>query len=270
VQIDREQPQHKVRITRPFYLGAHEVTEAQFRQFYEDSGYKLDSERRSSGLSADARISRPWAPGWRASDQKPVVYVSWNDAEAFCDWLSRREGRHYRLPTEAEWEYAARAGSSHRFCFGDDEGQLTEYGNVSDVTLRTDPMDVDLVVDELDDDELHAIDERGAWADWPYLVVPDGYVAAAPVGQFKPNAWGLYDMHGNVSEWCFDWHHPKYYETSPMEDPQGPSAGIARVIRGGSWRGLSESQRCANREFNIAIQSNDTTGFRVVCEFDGN
>ena len=132
--------------------------------------------------------------------QLPVERVSWKAAVSFCTKLSafpeeQAAGRTYRLPTEAEWEYACRAGSTTDFCFGDAEWGLDDYAWYEDNS----------------DHRTH------------------------PVGQKRPNAWGLYDMHGNVWEWCADWHDEAYYEASPVDDPQGPATGVDRVGRGGSW-----------------------------------
>src|SRR5208282_1582993 len=137
-------PQHRVRITRPFYVGTFHVTRGQFRKFIADTDYKTDSERGAAGfkgamgwdpdtkmLGSNERYS--WRnTGFEQTDEHPVVNVSWNDAIAFCQWLSRKEGSTYRLPTEAEWEYACRAGTTTRYSSGDDPEMLAEVGNVAD------------------------------------------------------------------------------------------------------------------------------------------
>ena len=141
-----------------------------------------------------------------------MVNVSWNDAVAFCKWLSRKEGKTYRLPTEAEWEYACRAGTTTRYYSGDDPETLAKVGNVADAALKA------------------------KFPDWKYTIkANDGYVFTAPVGKFKPNAFGLYDMHGNAWQWCTDWYGAEYYARSPIDDPTGPDSGAVRVLRGGSW-----------------------------------
>jgi formylglycine-generating enzyme required for sulfatase activity len=138
--------QHQVKLTKSFYLGVHEVTVGQFRKFVEAEGYKTDAERDGKGgygydaetgrFSQDTKYS--WRnPGFDQDDKHPVVNVSWNDGVAFCKWLSRVEGREYRLPTEAEWEYSCRAGSSREFAFGDDAEQLVGFGNFADASLKT-------------------------------------------------------------------------------------------------------------------------------------
>ena len=133
-----------------------------------------------------------------------MVNVSWNDAVAFCKWLSKKEGKTYRLPTEAEWEYACRAGTTTRYYSGDDPETLAKVGNVADAALKA------------------------KFPDWKYTIkANDGYVFTAPVGKFKPNAFGLYDMHGNAWQWCADWYGADYYATSPLDDPTGPDSGDA-------------------------------------------
>ena len=131
--------------------------------------------------------------GFEQTDEHPVVNVSWNDAVAFCKWLSRKEGKTYRLPTEAEWEYACRAGTTTRYYSGDDPETLAKVGNVADATAKA------------------------KFANWKYTIkASDGYVFTAPVGQFTPNAFGLYDMHGNAWQWCADRYGKEYYAMSPQ------------------------------------------------------
>ncbi|HZY88574.1 MAG TPA: formylglycine-generating enzyme family protein [Gemmataceae bacterium] len=227
-----EGPRHEVLLTRPFYMGACEVTVGQFRAFVSDTGYQTEPEK--SGLPA--LVVRPdfglepgpkvnWtAPGLEQTDDHPVICVSWNDARAFCDWLGKKEGRAYALPTEAQWEYACRAGSTTRFHFRDDE-EVAQY----------------------------------AWQN-----VEPG-MKTHPVGQLKPNAWGLYDMHGNIWQWTGDWYAADYYQKSPGEDPPGPGVGDARVMRGGGGFGNLAAARSAFRYAFIAPSRGSTTvGFRVV------
>ena len=155
--------------------------------------------------------------------KNPVEMVSWNDAVEFCKSLSRKTGRTFRLPTEAEGECACRAGSSTRFCFGDSDGGLGDY----------------------------------AWYDG------NSGNQTHPVGEKKPNAWGLYDMHGNVWEWCRDCYGN--YNAGSAKNPQGPSSGGSRVLRGGSWR-YSDPNTCrsARRAADLPTHSNNLRGFRVV------
>ena len=188
-----EQPQHPVKITRPFFLGIHEVTQGQYQAVMGEN-----------------------PSHFKGSDDLPVEQVSWLDAVLFCNKLSEQEkrtpfyringtevtiagGNGYRLPTEAEWEYACRAGSTTLFPFGDD-------------------------VSKLGDHAWYGCGNRGNSGGRTHLV-----------GQQRPNAWGLYDMLGNVLEWCQDWYEVGYYAASPPADPPGPSQASDRVIRGGCW-----------------------------------
>ena len=246
-----EHPRHRVRITKPFYLGTYHVTRGQFRQFVKDSGYKTDAEKakRGWGWDPDKKASGfsakySWRnAGFEQTDEHPVVNVSWNDAVAFCKWLSRREGKTYRLPTEAEWEYACRAGTTTRYYSGDDPETLAKVANVADASLRA------------------------MFPDWDECMIKasDGYVFTSPVGKFKPNAFGLYDMHGNAWQWCSDWFGGEYYAASPADDPTGPDAGEHRVCRGGSWCDWPSCARSAVRVSNPpGGGGDDRFGFRVA------
>ena len=222
-----EHPQHRVRITKPFYLGTYHVTRGQFRQFVKDSGYKTDAEK------GDNPGAYGWDPekkefgfnkkyswrnaGFEQTDEHPVVNVSWNDAVAFCKWLSKKEDKTYRLPSEAEWEYACRAGTTTRYYSGDDPETLATVGNVADAAAKA------------------------QFPDWKWTIkANDGYVFTSPVGKFKPNAFGLYDMHGNAWQWCADWYGADYYTKSPTDDPTGPSAWLGPR---GPGRGLGLRRR---------------------------
>ena len=165
--------------------------------------------------------------------------VSWNDAQAFAAWLGRKEGNPYRLPTEAEWEYACRAGTTSLWSIGDDEEDLAAVGNISDGTAKE------------------------KYSDRPGLVARDGYIFTAPVGRFRQNAFGLFDMHGNVWEWCSDGYDADYYKWSPMHDPPGPVGTTFRISRGGSWADASRFCRSADRWISPE-QRGAGTGFRVA------
>ena len=228
-----EHPQHRVRITKPFYLGTYHVTRGQYRQFVKGSGYKTDA----------ARGDDAWQnAGFEQTDEHPVVNVSWNDAVAFCKWLSRKEDKTYRLPTESEWEYACRAGTTTRYSSGDDPETLAKVANVADAALKA------------------------KFPGWKGTIkASDGYAFTAPVGQFKPNAFGLYDMHGNAWQWCADWHGEDYYGKSPADDPKGPDSGDGHLLRGGSWDSGPNLTRSASR---VRITPDDNrqniAGFRVA------
>jgi formylglycine-generating enzyme required for sulfatase activity len=265
--LPREWPPHRVRITRPFYMGRCEVTLGQFRTFVRESGYVVDAEDGKAmtgygekGELVQSTAFRPWAPGWRVEDDHPAGYVSWNDAVAFCEWLGTKERRTYRLPTEAEWEYACRAGTRTRYHCGDDPESLVRHANTPDASRAA----------LYPRREVDTYDENGAKAGkrmpYPFLAGNDGFAWTAPVGSFLPNSFGLCDMHGNSWEWCSDWFGETYYAESPVEDPQGPSAGEIRVSRGGGFDNGPETLRCARRDGGTPDSRDCHDGFRVVCE----
>ena len=203
---DHEKPQHRVRITEAFYLGVYPVTQEEYQQVMGSN---------PSHFTGDPRL--------------PVEMVSWEDAVEFCNQLSalpeeQAAGRFYRLPTEAEWEYACRAGSRTVYSFGDSAESLGDY----------------------------------AW----YL--GNSGRKTHPVGQKKPNAWGLYDMHGNVLEWCSDRFGHRYYADSPLEDPTGPASATDPVRRGGSWIDGAGSCRAACRHAGGPWFRSGDMGFRVA------
>ena len=188
---DNEKPQHRVTITRPFYLGVYPVTQEEYEE---------------------VMGSNPSSGEWWA--RRPVTDVSWEDANEFCRRLSEKEDCEYRLPTEAEWEYACRAGSTTLWCFGDADSELKDYAYYNDY--------------------------------------PNNLVCTKTVGNYKPNAWGLHDMHGLVSEWCKDWYGADYYGTVFPEcrDPQGPTkrrGKEGRVTRGGHW-GSNDARQCRSAQ----------------------
>lgn len=238
-------PLHSVRIGEPFYLGQTEVTVGQFRAFVEDTGYKTLVESNLVGgwgiegkeLTQSPKFS--WKHvGFPQSDDHPVVNVSLRDANAFCEWLGKKEGRTYYLPTEIQWEFACRAGTTTAFFFGDDPEEFPQYGNIADVTTR-----------------VKKYRESGT------IRGDDGCLFTARVGRFQANAFGLSDMHGNVSEFCM----------SGIERPIG-SAGVGwgsqvleiAGIRGGSWLTSPWEARCAERGGLYQSQCNAYIGFRVA------
>ena len=231
-RIPSEGPQHRVRISQPFALSRHEVTRGQFRQFVEETGYKTEAEQ--DGKGGYGRLDGKWVqdprfvwsadPGFPQTDDHPVVNVSWNDAMAFCQWLSKKQGVTYDLPTEAQWEYACRAGTTTFWHCGDSDTTLQEYAWISANSGRK----------------------------------------AHPVGQLKPNAWGLYDMHGNVYEWCADWYGADYYAQALPSDPSGPTTGSYRVARGGGWPHLAGFCRSADRSISSPGYRNGDLGFRLA------
>ena len=257
-----EAPAHRVRITHNFYMGQTEVTVGQFRRFVQASGYVPESIADGTGgygynpaydpattkrgdLFEGRDIRYSWLnPGFPQTDTHPVVNVTWNDAQAMVRWLSQVEGRIYRLPTEAEWEYAARAGTRTRYHNGNDPEMLPQVANTFDA-------------------------QTGAkWKTLaPYaLKGDDGFAFTAPVASFVPNAFGLYDMHGNAWEWCSDWYGENYYALSPVDDPQGPSVGSVYVRRGGSWHTWPLYARSSYRNWNTPQTRYTLVGMRLLME----
>ncbi len=249
---DDEQPQHRVKISNPFYLGKFEVTRGQFAKFVSNDGYKTDAEKDGKGgwgISSGTNFEQLPRFNWRDAgwspynDDHPVVNVSWNDAKAFCAWLSRKDGKTYRLPSEAEWEYACRAGTTTRHPAGDDKNSLVTIGNVADLSFK----------------------EKFTTFTWP-LDVRDGWVFTAPVGRFKANAFGVHDMIGNVWEWCDDWYDEKAYSkrSGLTTDPLVSSGASSRVDRGGSWLGNPRDARAALRNGYTPDLRLLDLGFRVL------
>jgi sulfatase modifying factor 1 len=240
---------HDVTLTQGFWLGKREVTVGDFKKFVEATGYRAHSEM-ANALYNSVTKERIGGKNWRnifGNDlNQPVVGVSKNDAYAFCEWLTGREHKAGRLPedytftlpTEAQWEYACRAESSTRFSFGDSYDELYRYANYADRNTNV-----------KDRDETH----------------DDGYGYAAPVGSFEPNRWGLYDMHGNVSELIADTYWRAYQEGEVI-DPLGPA--VVRtdscLIRGGGWSSPPKHARSAARLAVPAMDSYCDIGFRVV------
>jgi formylglycine-generating enzyme required for sulfatase activity len=204
-----EFPRHQVRMAKGFWMGQTEATQSQYK----------------SVMNA-----QPWSGQRNVQEDanSPATYVSWDDAVEFCEKLRQQTHETYRLPTEAEWEYACRAGTTTRLGFGDSDSSLGDY----------------------------------AWFEGNAYDVDQKY--AHPVGQKKPNPWGLYDMHGNVWEWCSDYYGKEYYSNSPSVDPNGPSSGKARCLRGGSWVNPEFLLRCSFRGGPAPVTRGSNVGFRVV------
>jgi formylglycine-generating enzyme required for sulfatase activity len=246
-------PRHRVRITKPFYIGTHEVSRGQFQQFVESTDYKTDSERDGiGGYGWDEAeyqfVVRDPKNNWRETgfpqtDDHPVTNVTWGDCVSFCKWLSKKEGKSYRLPTEAEWEYACRAGTKTPYCFGGNQEDVVMYSNVADASAKK------------------------KFPHWQRVVsADDGYAFSAPVGRFRPNAYGIFDMHGNVQEWCHDWFHFDYYLTTASDDPVGPNSGNDRVIRGGDFGCNPWCARSAFRSHATPDTRAAYIGFRVALD----
>ncbi|MEI7748550.1 MAG: SUMF1/EgtB/PvdO family nonheme iron enzyme [Chlorobiaceae bacterium] len=245
---DYSETQHRVRL-RDFYMSKYAVTVAEFRKFVEATTYRTDAEKAGSSFlwndktnTWEEKAGVNWRYGVSGSvrpateDNHPVVHVSWNDAVAYCEWMTKQTGKTCRLPTEAEREYACRAGTTTPFNTG--------------FNLTTDQANYD--------------------GNYPYSNNPKGVYRqnTVPVNSFAPNAWGLYNMHGNVLDWCSDWFGGKYYDECKakgvVENPPGPEAGSDRVLRGGSWSGGAEDCRSAFRLSDTPDNRSSIVGFRLV------
>ncbi len=215
-----ERPQHKVTITKPFLMSATEATVGQFKKFAASTGYQTEAEK-------VAESKTYLSPGYTVTDDLPAAFITWNDAVAYCKWIGEQESTSYRLPTEAEWEYACRAGTTTQYSFGDDVALADQYG-------------------------------------W-YTKNASG--KSHPVGTKLPNGFGLFDMHGNLYEWCGDYFDEKWYSTSTPNNPDGPPVGSDRVFRGGSCSSFPTSCRSAHRRTSLPSYRN-YVGIRCVTMLD--
>ena len=270
--------QHPVKITKPFYIGIFEINRQQYQLFQQDRTkdevdkqtkrfarvkgrqpskdelnkireYVKKAKEKLRKLSTVrgwdekrwTRIPNGWwdKPGYNSNHGSPVTCISWTDAAEFCVWLSKESGRSVRLPTEAEWEYACRAGGKTAYSFGDEVEKLHKYGNYADKSSQ------------LPSSDKEHDDKQGT---------------PGQVGRYGENPWKLKDMHGSVAEWCSDrWG---VYRLGVAADPRGPTSGLKRVVRGGSWYSAPKACRSAAR-YSLASGTRDTaTGFRVVVEIE--
>lgn len=216
-----ERPVHDVCVS-DFYIGKFEVTNGQYKKF---------RPQHNSGDAQGATLN---------NDNQPVVNVSWEDAVAFAQWLSQKSGQTYRLPTEAEWEYAARAGANESRYWGNNPEEACKYANVADMAAKK------------------------LWAQWTAFPCDDGSAVSAPVGSFKPNSYGLYDMLGNAWEWCEDVYNSEAYAKLPKNDPLYNGAGEYRVMRGGGWSNGPLGIRSSHRVGLSANFGHHGLGFRLV------
>jgi formylglycine-generating enzyme required for sulfatase activity len=197
-----------------------------------EARYKTDAETDGRGSIGRVGLTMKFEqspiytwqnPSFTQTDADPVVNVSWNDAVKFCEWLSQKEKKTYGLPTEAQWEYACRASTTTAYSFGDDSQMLGDYAWYKD----------------------------------------NSKIGTHPVGGKQPNPWGLFDMHGNVVQWCADYYDAKFYQKSPNKDPENITENRARICRGGSWYDEKASCRAAHRGGDLPNGRNYYTGFRV-------
>jgi formylglycine-generating enzyme required for sulfatase activity len=244
-----ESPQHVVTIKRPIAIGKFEVTVDEFAAFVNETGYDSGSKclTLEDGKS-EVRDGRSWRdPGYPQTGSYPVGCVNWSDAKAYLGWLTKKTGKGYRLLTEAEWEYAARAtttpGSTSRYTFGDDESAMCRYGNAADQTA------------------IKKIPGAGTWTVFP---CNDGYAYAAPVGTFAPNAFGLYDVHGNISEWTEDCYNNNY-SGAPLDGSAWMGGDCDhRIVRAGTWGSSPRNVRLARRFMDRSDLRSQGIGFRVA------
>ncbi len=249
--VPDEQPLHRQRIEGPFWIGRYEVTNRQFAAFDPSHDSRVESR---FGMQFGVR-------GFYVNGgDQPVVRVSWERAQAFCAWLTEQTGKQFRLPTEAEWEYACRAGTATPFFFGDVDADFSPFANLADATLSE-------FVCHPYKKEREPLPDRSRYDDWIPKVDrfnDRGFLSDA-TGQYRPNAWGLYDMHGNVAEWTLSAHWPyPYQEGDGRNDPRLGTE--KRVVRGGSWRDLPARAVSGARWSYRPYQGVFNVGFRVVCE----
>jgi formylglycine-generating enzyme required for sulfatase activity len=248
-----EGPQHTVTIARPFAAGKYEVTRGQFAAFARETGYvsKGINCLYWDGVEGKAKNDDPnrdWRdPGFSQTDNHPVVCVSWDDAKAYAAWLSRKTGKNYRLLSEAEWEYAARAGTAWARPWGEDPNLGCGFANIRDRTFVRDV-------------------PAGKGKKWTenYQQCDDRYAYTAPVGNYRPNNFGLYDMIGNAWEWVEDWWNDSYIGAPADGKPWLTGDSARRVERGGCWdRGLRNA-RSAVRHRGATGYRNGGLGFRLA------
>nr|VFK37169.1 MAG: Formylglycine-generating enzyme, required for sulfatase activity, contains SUMF1/FGE domain [Candidatus Kentron sp. SD]VFK39706.1 MAG: Formylglycine-generating enzyme, required for sulfatase activity, contains SUMF1/FGE domain [Candidatus Kentron sp. SD] len=260
-----EGPPRGVSVVNPFAMSRCEITVAEFRRFVEDVGYRTDAERgqgcitlKDDGSDWERRQDRNWRdPGFPQTGHDPVVCVSWNDARAHAYWVSLRTGYEYRLPTEAEWEYAARAtravgvpSTLRRRYWGNDveDKKICEFANGADPTLK----------ERVPKRPPHI--NENCW---------DNFAFTAPAASFRSNAFGLFDMLGNAWEWTADcWR--ENYRSAPMDGgawgKRNRGDCARRVIRGGGWESEPGNIRSATRDWGTSSVANATLGFRLVME----
>jgi len=235
-----EAPQRAVKVQKNYWIGKCEISNEQYAQF--DPRHDSRLER---GDFLHFSIRERGFPVNMAT--QPVCRVSWDEAKAFCGWLSAKTGAKVDLPTEAQWEYACRAGTDTPFWYGSNETNFPQYANLADKALsRIETLGWGL--------------PSGCVPEWRPAVtnVVDGFRVSAPVGKFKPNPWGLYDMHGNVWEWTSDVYKP--YTSSSESDP------ARKTVRGGSWYDRPRRATSSSRLGYLQWQGVYNVGFRVVCE----
>lgn len=241
-----------VRLTRPFAMGRMEVTRREFRAFLTDSAYEQKGDcviwdDEQSRFSIDHPAESVEAPDADVSDDQPATCISWHDARAYAQWLAKKTGKPYRLPSEAEWEYAARAGSVAEWPWGEQASDGCDFANVYDLTGR----------------EHYPLG-------WDPVRCRDGYAGLAPVGALRPNAFGLYDLIGNVAEWVDDCYTDSYVGRPKDGRSWFWNGGCRRhVVRGGSWASPPSQARSAYRLPTDSTFRAQTLGLRVALDLEG-
>ena len=234
----KEGPQHRVTISHPLSLGKYEVTRGEFEAFVRASGYKPPRDAQAPDKATDY-----WRhPGFDQTDRHPVVNVTWQDADAYVRWLRKVTGKNYRLPSESEWEYAARAGTTTERSWG--EGEACRYANVGDLVF--------------------AKTLAGIKGDPGLFSCMDGHSFTAPVGSFPANAWGFHDMLGNAQEWVLDCWTADYAGASANGDARQDGDCYRRVLRGGSWSSGRDGIRVTDRVKELIGYTQFFIGFRVA------
>ena len=230
---DFEKPPHQVTLTKGYWLGQTEVTVGAFKRFVRALGGQMPPEPDAEG--------RPLNPGW-GDDAMPIVDVTWDDAQAYCRWAGGR------LPTEAEWEYAARAGST-----------AARYDDLSEIAWYADNSGRE----RLDSVTIRKKEDEGRFT----KSLNENGNGLHEVGKKRANAFGMYDMLGNVWEWVNDWWEEYYYQNSPSQDPPGPTSGLLRDLRGGAWASIPRDVRVSLRSRRVPGDRSFDLGFR--CGVDG-
>jgi formylglycine-generating enzyme required for sulfatase activity len=245
-----EGPQRVVTFARPFAIGKYEIRVGEFAAFVRDSN---DADAKCwtfENGKFDVRSGRSWRnPGFPQDDSHPATCVNWYDAKAYAAWLGQKTGKDYRLPSEAQWEYAARGkttpGSGPRFSFGEDERAICAHANALDQTAKG---------------------RLPSSSTWDFIACQDAYAFTAPTGRFAPNGFGLYDMHGNVKEWTLDcYREGQGYRGAPTDGTAWAAIDCSsRVLRGGSWLSYARLLRAAFRYKGGENDRTSDVGLRVV------
>ncbi len=280
---EKDNPEHEVTVNS-FKMSAFTITLRQFKAFMDATDYITDAQKEGYSWILTGE-NKGWSQRsgvtWQCDElgdirsesqfEHPVIHVSWYDAITYCNWLSQKQGlipvyvedtnrvitindaaNGYRLPTEAEWEYAAGNGTKHtKYSWGNNEPFGKHSGNVGDESFKREW-----------DAQFKPVNHLGAGD--IFVGFDSGYFLSSPVGSFNPNTFGLYDMTGNVWEWCYDWYDADSYRNAIEINQTGATSGLFRVLRGGSWYGGALSCRVSNRSSNAPTDRDDYVGFRVI------